>query len=72
MSFRNNYSTNYETESLGARLGLYQRNSDAHRKSDIDNDDINENYNHNFSENESLDDSIEDLQRQIDETEAAI
>lgn len=71
MSLINNYSNNYETESLGAKLGLFQRNSDTLKKSDMDNDD-NESYNHNFSENESLDDNIEDLQRQIDETEAAL
>lgn len=70
MSFINNYSNNYETESLGAKLGLFQRNTDTLKKND--NEDNNESYNHNFSENESLDDNIEDLQRQIDETEAAI
>ena len=71
MSLINNYSNNYETESLGVKLGLFKRNSDTLKKGDMDNDE-NESFNHNFSENESLDDSIEDLQRQIDETEAAI
>lgn len=70
MSLLNNYSGNFENPSLGLKLGFFQRES-ALKKSDLDNDDVIEN-NHNFSENESLDDSIEDLQRQIDETEAAI